>query len=266
MRIAVFSDVHGNLTALQTVLNHIFAQNDIDHIVFAGDLCLVGPRPRACIDLIRQHNITCLVGNTDQWILAPPPITDDMDESVQLKRMQLQAVCRWTTRKLDQDSLAWIKTLQGSFSKVFKPTSNPTDNLLIVHANPIDVNQIIFPPVDKQLELYGKVRQTDDDLELLLGKTKERLIAFGHLHIPSTRRWKNKVLVNISSVNLPGDGDPRAKYAVLTWQRSKGWSVQRHRLKYPLDSEISALTKNQPPGWEDQRSQIQKEGLYSQVV
>ncbi len=266
MRIAVFSDVHGNLTALQAILDHIFAQNDIDHIVFAGDLCVVGPRPQACIDLIREHNIDCLVGNTDQWILSPPTITDDMDEPMQIQRMQLQAICRWTARQLDQDSLSWIKLLQGSFNKVFAPTSNAADNLLIVHANPVDVNQIIFPPVDKQLELYGKVRQTDDDLEPILDKTTERLVAFGHLHIPSTRLWKDKVLVNISSVNLPGDGDPRAKYAILSWQESTGWSVQRHKLSYPLDSEILALINNQPPGWENHLDQLKSTGFIPQIV
>jgi len=266
MRIAIFSDVHGNLTALQTVLDNIFSQPDIDHIVFAGDLCIFGPRPKACIDLVRKYDVTCLVGNTDQWILTSPPIRDEMDEAMRLRRMRQQAVCRWTARQLDQESLAWIDSLNGSFKKIFSPTSSLADSLLIVHANPVDLNEIIFPPIDKQLELYGKVRQTDNDLEPLLSSVQERFIAFGHIHIPSIRHWKDKVLVNVSSVNLPGDGDPRAKYALLSWEESNGWAVQHHRLPYKVDSEISAFQDYQPPGWEDQVAQLKSSGFYPQIV
>jgi len=266
MRIAIFSDVHGNLTALQTVLDHISSQPDIDHVVFAGDLCLVGPRPQACIDMVRQQDIICLVGNTDQWILSPPPITDDMDESMRVRRMQLQAICRWTARQLDRDSLDWIDSLNGSFSKAFSPSADPAKGLLIVHANPVDVNQIIFPPVDEQLKLYGKVRQSDDELDPLLSDVHEGYIAFGHIHIPNVRYWKDKVLVNVSSVSLPGDGDSRAKYVLLSWLDTEGWTIENIRLSYAVESEISAFQNSQPPGWEHHLEQLKSQGFIPQIV
>jgi predicted phosphodiesterase len=69
MRIAVFSDVHGNLTALEAVLADIDRQA-VDATVFAGDLCLVGPRPAECLRLAREQGITSIYGNTDDWVLG----------------------------------------------------------------------------------------------------------------------------------------------------------------------------------------------------
>ena len=64
MRVAVFSDVHGNLTALEAVLADIAAQA-VDQIYFAGDLCLIGPRPAACLERVRSANIAAVYGNTN---------------------------------------------------------------------------------------------------------------------------------------------------------------------------------------------------------
>ncbi len=90
MRIAVFSDVHGNLTALRAVLDDINRQPSFDAIVFAGDLCLFGPRPQACVELLRGQKIQSIVGNTDEWVRKPPPITDAMDDNLGQQRSQLR--------------------------------------------------------------------------------------------------------------------------------------------------------------------------------
>ena len=75
-RIAIFSDVHGNASALMAVLHDIDQQGGITQIIFAGDACLFGPRPKMCQELLDNRSITCLVGNTDLWILEPPPIEE----------------------------------------------------------------------------------------------------------------------------------------------------------------------------------------------
>jgi len=266
MRIAVFSDVHGNLSALQAVLEHIDQQPNLDKIVFAGDLCVFGPRPQACLDTVRERQIAAVVGNTDDWIRKPPPIMDDMDDSEQMQRMRLQAVCRWTARQLDDTSLIWIDNLRESFQLRISPSSEHADDLLIVHANPTDLSQIIFPPLERQIELYGRIRQDDELLGSILGDVGVNSIVFGHLHIPSIRRWRNKQLVNISSVSLPGDGDPRAKYAVLTWEAATGWSVEHFYITYSIKGEIEAFRKHQPPGWEENLRTLEEQGFVPQIV
>lgn len=266
MRVAVFSDVHGNLTALRAVLDDINRQPSLDDIVFAGDLCLFGPRPQACIDLLREQKIQGIVGNTDEWIHKPPPVKDDMDENLRQRRRQLRKLCRWTEQQLNQSSLEWLDALHKSFQLRFSPSPVSKDDLLIVHANPVDLGQIIFPSIDRQKELYGRVRQDDDDLENILRSVNAKIIAFGHLHVPGLRIWKEKLLANISSVSLPGDGDARAKYAIISWQSETGWSVQHFKIPYSVEDEIKAYRDAKPPDWEEKVDQLNSRGYIAQVV
>jgi predicted phosphodiesterase len=266
MRIAIFSDVHGNLTALQAVLEDIGRQPSLDAIVFAGDLCIFGPRPQACIDLIGSHEIQCIVGNTDAWILQPPPVEDNMVENLRRRRRKIQELSDWTKQALNQSSLEWLKALGKSFQLRFSPSSVSTDDLLIVHANPVDLDQIIFPSIDRQQEMYGQVRQDDDDLEGVLGSVEAKVIAFGHLHIPNLRIWKDKLLANISSVSMPGDGDARAKYAIISWQPETGWSVQHFKVSYSPGEEVKAFRDTQPPDWREKVDQLTSIGYVAQVV
>ncbi|MCI0394515.1 MAG: metallophosphatase family protein [Chloroflexi bacterium] len=266
MRIAIFSDVHGNLTALQAVLAHIGQQEGIDEVIFAGDLCVFGPRPRACLELIRERNIASITGNTDQWLQVPPPLPANATE-VQRRRWEyVQAISTWTGSQLDADDLAWFNELSLPFQRRISPTPNPRDDLFIVHANPQDVNQIIFPAEARQKELYGQVRQSDSELRQLLGDLVVGVLAFGHLHVPGVRHWQGITLVNVSSVSMPGDGDPRAKYAVLSWEDGPGWSVEHFTVDYPVAEEIKAFQDMQPPGWEESVRKLKELGMIPQVV
>ena len=101
MRVAVFSDVHGNLSGLKAVLDHIETQPKVDRVVFAGDACLFGPRPLQCVNELRNRNINCLVGNTDAWILQPPALDDGLDDSIRQKRVEIGEFCNWTLEKID---------------------------------------------------------------------------------------------------------------------------------------------------------------------
>lgn len=266
MRIAIFSDVHGNLTALRAVLDDIYQQPSLDAIVFAGDLCLFGPRPQACIDLLRGQKIQSIVGNTDEWILEPPPIKEDMDDNSRQQRHQLRKLCLWTKEQLNQSSFEWLENLRKSFKLRFSPSSNSRDDLLIVHANPVDLSRVVFPSIDRQKELYGRVRQDDEDLENIFSSVDANVIAFGHLHIPGLRSWKDKLLANISSVSLPGDGDARAKYAVISWQSDDGWSVQYFKIPYSTEDEIKAFREAKPPDWREKVNQLTSKGYIAQVV
>ena len=95
MRLAIFSDIHGNLTALEAVLVHIRNQDAVERIFCAGDICLFGPRPRECLELIHKQNIPSVVGNTDEWIRNPPPPSAEMDADQKQKRQNLQDWCTW---------------------------------------------------------------------------------------------------------------------------------------------------------------------------
>lgn len=266
MRLAIFSDVHGNLTALKTVLDDIDHQPSVDHVLFAGDLCVFGPRPLACLDVIRQRSIASIAGNTDQWISNPPPLQDRMDEAQRNRIKRIWELCSWTQAQLGPENMAWFAQDNLPFQRRISPSSTAHDDLLLVHANPLDVNQIIFPDEEYQRKLYGRVRQTDAQLAEMIQGTDAAVIAFGHLHIPNARQYQHLLLANISSVSLPGDGDPRAKYGLLTWQRGQGWSVEHICLTYPVEPEIEAFRQAQPPGWEQAVTQLEVQGFVPQVV
>jgi predicted phosphodiesterase len=251
MRIAIFSDVHGNLTALEAVLTDIDRQ-EVDTTVFAGDLCFIGPRPSACLSLVRERGITCIYGNTDEWLVGrqePPE--------------PRKAMAEWTREQLSADQRAWLDALP--FGLRYQRTGNPTDALHIVHANPRDVNQIIFPPENEQMARYGQIRQPDGELEPLLAGLEAAVLVFGHLHIPNVRMWGNLRLANISSVSVSGDGDPRAKYAIFTWVEGS-WQMELRHVAYEMPAEIAAYRSARPPGWEQLVEVITKEGYLAQKV
>lgn len=246
MRVALFSDVHGNLTALEAVLAAIDLQAP-DVVAFAGDLCVFGARPAECLELVRELEVTCIYGNTDEWIDGPPLLSDDIDEEERRRRQHIHDITSWTQAELNEMERAWLRELP--FHRRISPTPNPRDDLFIVHANPKDVNQVIYPSESRQKELFDEVKQPDDDLRHLLSDLVTGVLAFGHLHVPNIRRWGDITLANISSVSLAMDGDTRAKYGLLTWD-DDSWSIKHHFVEYDLDEELTALETLRPPGWE----------------
>jgi predicted phosphodiesterase len=266
MKIAVFSDVHGNLTAMQAVLDDIGQQAGLDAVIFAGDLCFFGPRPQACVDLLRRHQVSSLVGNTDEWIRRPPPPERHLPAAVLEGRRHLQEISAWTASRLDAGALAWIDELRGRFEQRFSPTSVPADDVLVVHANPVDLMRIIFPPVEQQMALYHAVRQPDDELEQLLDGAEFGAMAFGHLHIPSVRNWRGRPLINAGSVSMPGDDDPRAKYAVIQWNEHQGWTADHVFVPYEVEAEVAAFRRTRPPNWEECVRTLESVGYVAQRV
>lgn len=248
MRIAIFSDVHGNLTALEAVLADIDRQAP-DLVVFAGDLCLFGPRPAECLRLVRAARLPSVIGNTDGWTagLGNPP-------------EKHRAPLEWTAAQLTSDELNWLRRLP--FAWRVSPDSLATGrDLLVVHANPHDANGVIFPSIPDQVSRWGEVRQSDEELTGWLESADAMAITYGHLHIPGQRHWGTTMLVNVSSVSMPGDGDGRAKYAMLEWRGGR-WEAAHHRVEYDVTGETAAFRANQPPGWEQAVAGIEADGYY----
>lgn len=247
MRIAIFSDVHGNLSGLEAVLADI-EQHKPDQVIFAGDLCYLGARPAECLRLVRDRRIPSVVGNTDEWLAgraAPPePRRPTVD---------------WALTRLAAGEREWLGRLP--FALRICPTTRAADDLLIVHANPQDVDAIIYPDLTTQLARYGEVRQSDTDLAPLLDGVEAGMMAYGHIHVPGVRQWGALTLVNVSSVNMPGDGDGRAKYALLEW-RGGQWQTTHHRVAYDVAAEVVAFRAVQPPDWEQIVASLVAQGYY----
>jgi predicted phosphodiesterase len=214
MRIAILSDIHGNAVALDAVLEDIQRDGPFDEIVVAGDLVWSGPRPREVVDRLLATGVSIIRGNTDAYFSA------SLDETPEGKDPgRFAAHYGWMTQQLGPERVAYLRTLP--FSHRISPAAG--QDLLIVHANPRDLDQPILP------------RATEADLDELLledGRVPAwRCLAFGHVHMPFQRTWRDRLLVNVSSVGLPMDGDHRAVYAVLTWGGA-AWRAEHRRVAY----------------------------------
>ena len=205
MRIVIFSDVHGNVVALEAVLDSIRRHVAPDMLFVAGDLVLLGPRPAEALALLRSlDDARFVMGNTDKYLI-------DRSSDV--------AAVDFARAHLSDDDIAFVRNLP--FGQRLKVA--PGHELLVVHANPRDLEAQIKPDSSDEL-----IRP------LFKGVTAE-IVAFGHYHVPFTRQLDGRTLVDVASVGMPRDGDRRAVYVVLTWERDT-WQVKHHRVLFDMES------------------------------
>ena len=205
MRIAIISDIHGNLVALEAVLQDLAQQSQVDQIVIAGDLCLNGPRPRETLQAIQALHCPVIQGNVDVEVITSAP------DSGAKKRDTIA----WTRQQIGTEGVDYLAALPFSYL-----VSNPSgSDLLVVHANPLNLEDAIFPT------------SPDSKLEHLLGELEPTIgaLAFGHLHIAYIRRWRSLLLVDVGSCGLPRDEDQRAAYAILTCENGI-WQAEHRRV------------------------------------
>src|ERR1700760_2914967 len=101
MRIAILSDIHGNLVGLDACLADLLAQGGADAIVAAGDLCLDGPKPKKVLQRLAEVAARCIRGNTDRYV------GDGNAEEGGLEDSQVA----WTRNELGEKWLAWLREL-----------------------------------------------------------------------------------------------------------------------------------------------------------
>ena len=224
MRIAVLSDIHGNLTGLDACLADLNAQGGADAIVAAGDLCMDGPKPKKVLQRLEEVGAQAIRGNTDRYLADPAKETFDTVEHQQIE---------WTRRDLGEKWLQWLGELP------FALRIGEDDNqLLVVHANPSNDHEHMWPDAEDAL------------LERLIGDDRATAIAFGHLHLPYVRMWRGRLLVNVASCGLPKDGDARAGYAIFT-ERNGGWEVKHRRVDFDVKKVATQLADCGIPGNEE---------------
>lgn len=227
MRIAVLSDIHGNLVGLEACLADLKNQGGADAIVAAGDLCMDGPKPKKVLQRLSEIGAQCLRGNTDRYIAALTEADEKGTDEGDRKQLA------WQRTELGEKWVSWLRELP--FALRF---GNDRNQLLIVHANPSTDDEHVWPDAD------------DAQLDRLIGDEPAHAIAFGHLHIPYVRSWRGKMLVNVSSAGLPKDGDPRAGYAIFT-ERSEGWEVKHRRVLFDVKKVATQLSDCGIPGSAD---------------
>jgi putative phosphoesterase len=226
--VAVITDIHANLPALEASLEHI-EELGIDRVYCGGDLVGYGPHPNEVCRLIEERGIPTIYGNYDYAIAR------DLDDCgcayvTQHDRALGQRSVEWTLANTDQRSKDFMRELP--FDLRFDVGER---SVHLVHGSPRKVNEYLFE--DKPASLY----------ERLAAAEEAHTLVFGHTHKPWVREYSGVLFVNCGSVGKPKDGDPRAGFAVLR-PGDTGLGVTIERVGYDAEAVAQELAAAGLPG------------------
>lgn len=215
MRLALISDLHGNLVALEAVLGELRVRG-VDGLVCLGDVATLGPRPDEVLARLADLRCPCVLGNHDDFLLEPaqvhgyteaPPIVD--------------AVTRCAAQRSDAERAQ----LRG-FARTLELELEHGHRLLAFHGSPRSHSEDLWattPP---------------EQLDEALGSPHAQVLVGGHTHVAMVRSHRGTLLVNPGSLGLPFEapvraGGPRvlphAEYAIVE-SSAAGLSVALHRV------------------------------------
>jgi diadenosine tetraphosphatase ApaH/serine/threonine PP2A family protein phosphatase len=218
MRVAVISDIHANLHALEKTFETI-DRLDIDHIFCLGDIVGYGPAPNECIAIVAERCTATVKGNHDSAVI------DEL--SLDHFNSYGETAIRWTRRQLTQRSAEFLRDL---------PLFHVHDSLTLAHASPL------HPEAWRYIFAWP-------DAQRCFGAFATQFCFIGHTHVPvvvgedgtvNQFRPEKRYLINVGSVGQARDGNARASFAVLDTERS---SVDIVRQEYDIESAAQAILK-----------------------
>lgn len=217
-RIAVVSDVHGNLPALESALAEIDRYHP-DVVTHAGDM-INGPFSREVLDLLDDRGIRGVVGNHESYIID----VGRADTSADLLSDRF-APARWTLGTLSADHLREIESWPLEMW--------PHPELAVLHGTRDDLRKAV------------RASMSDEEVRRLYLDVDAQVIVSGHTHIPHTRSIDGKLIVNAGSTGVPILGEPVATYLLLT-RNATSWTGELHSVTYDTDR---VLRQAREGGW-----------------
>lgn len=227
MPVAIISDIHGNIKALEAVLSDI-KERGIEEIYCAGDLVGYAPFPNEVIDLISQKKIPTVMGNYDDGVGFDKP----------------ECGCAFTdlhSKALGQISIDWTKeVVTPEHKKYLQSFPSNIDfkmgdlKIKVVHGSPRKINEYLFE---------DKPERT---LQRIVEESGADILVCGHTHKPFHKVFVNKHLVNVGSVGKPKHGDPKAVYGVLD-TRDGNLEVKFVKVSYDVEFVAQAIENSDLP-------------------
>jgi predicted phosphodiesterase len=217
MRIAIIADIHGNLTALEAVLQDS-RRRAPDLTLHGGDLVLMGCRPAEVVDRLRELGVEGVLGNTDELLWRPEELARQERLAPKLSRhlhVMFDACAPATRELLGEERIAWLRGL---------PRQARIHGVAIVHAAPGDLWRAPMPYAE-DAELEETYRPLDADSAV-----------YGHIHRPFIRFVDTMTVANCGSVGMPWDGDPRASYLVID-----DGAAELVRVAYDVEREVASM-------------------------
>ncbi|MGC2697544.1 MAG: metallophosphoesterase family protein [Candidatus Angelobacter sp.] len=223
MRIAILSDIHGNLTALDAVLADLRQQKP-DLVLHGGDLPYGGCNPAEVIDCIVQEGWKGVLGNTDEmlWnIAARADLEASAPKLKPLFKVLFDSCAPATTRMIGEARLNWLRGL---------PSEIRHENLALMHASP---GNLWRAPMHSA---------NDPEFEKTYKPLNAEIVVYCHIHLPFIRNAGSMTICNAGSVGSPYDGDPRSSYLLIDDGKP---SIRR--VEYDIAKEVGRLLASDYP-------------------
>jgi len=223
MRIAIVSDIHGNLSAFEAVLGDL-RQTSPDLVLHGGDLADGGSSPAEIVDRIRDLGWQGVLGNTDEMLFAPESFENfaaRQSPGLQPLFDVIREMAVWTREALGEKRIAWLRSL---------PCVRVNGPVALVHASPGTTWRAPLPEA------------SDPEIESVYAPLGRPIAVYGHVHRPFVRKLARLTIANSGSVGLPYDGDTRAGYLLLDDSK-----LELRRAEYDRAAEIDHLSRSGLP-------------------
>ncbi len=244
MKIALFSDVHANLPALEAFFKDVDAKKP-DAIYCLGDLVGYNIWPNEVINEIRRRGIPTITGNYDFGIGRKSDECGCAYKTDQEKEMGKISIS-FTNELVKDEERAYLRTLPSHIRLDFQLNEDKL-SLLLVHGSPRKVNEYLF----EDREEKSMIR--------IMEQASADIMCFGHTHKPyhrvlstesdGTQRFRHAI--NIGSVGKPKDGDPRGGYVIITINDNASIldkdSIQVEFVRFEYDVEKAANAVEDSP-------------------
>ena len=217
MRVAIVSDVHGNLTAFEAVLADM-QRRAPDLVLHGGDLALMGAEPAEVIDRVRELGWPGVVGNTDEVLWRPQEQLRQEELAPKLGgllKLIFQEYAPATLELLGEERMTWLREL---------PAQQRLEDLVLVHSAPGDLWRAPMPDAE------------DDVLSAIYEPLDAATAVYGHIHRPYARTLTRLTVANSGSAGMPWDGDPRASYLLI-----EDGHPRLMRVEYDVEREAALL-------------------------
>lgn len=244
MRIALFSDIHANLPALEAFFADLETRNP-DAVYCLGDLVGYNIWPNEVINEIRKRGIPTIAGNYDQGIGLMSDECGCAYKTEPEKDMGKISIS-YTNHLVKPEERKYLRTLPAHI-RVEYQLNNDKLNILLVHGSPRKINEYLFEDRDEK-SLLRIMEQADADI-----------MCFGHTHKPYHRTLNSGVdgqdhfrhAINIGSVGKPKDGNPQGGYVMLTIEENSSItnkdSIGVEFIRFDYDIEMAAKAVEDSP-------------------
>lgn len=243
MKIALFSDIHANIDALNPVMDSIYNQKP-DAVYCLGDLVGYAPYPNEVTEFVRSKGIPVIAGNYDQGVGLNSDDCGCAYKSDEDRARGAESIA-FTNKMIKDENRTFLNSLPAHLRLEFGVNGEPW-NLLLVHGSPRKINEYLFED------------RKDESLLRMMGKAEANIMAFGHTHKPYHKKLEKEDgtyshAINIGSVGKPKDGDPRACYVMLEWQgdldltNPDALDISFIRVEYDVEKAAKAIKKSPLP-------------------